>query len=140
MSIVDYLLSKKKPISSKAWLISRYDEDERGKLKLKITPRYFGTFTLDMAAKKIIYKGSFMRFKKIEMEIPLKSIVSTLVIANQLKIKWREGNIFHNAVFLMGIIGELKVAFPSGDAAKAWKIIIDRAILILRAKERKKKK
>jgi len=126
--IYDKLLSKLKVIQSKAWLVSRYDEDRSGKIKPKITPRYFGVITLK--GNKIYYQGSFMRLKKINLVIPLGNILQINIFAGRhLRIKWiGRDRIIHNAMFLIGELHEFNIAYPSKNAAEVWFNLITRAL------------
>ena len=125
--IYDRLLDKLKVIRSKAWLVSRFDEEKHGKVKPKITLRYFGDIILKKG--KIYYEGSFMKIKKIRLVIPLRSVLQVNIFGgNHLRIKWiGKDRIIHNVLFQIGELGPFEIAHPSKRAAEIWLNLIQRA-------------
>ncbi|MGQ4892543.1 MAG: hypothetical protein ACP6IP_08655 [Candidatus Njordarchaeia archaeon] len=140
--IYDFMLKSMKNIQSKAWLLSRFDETEDGKVKPKITAKYFGVITLDQDYW-LTFEGKFMRLKSIKLEIDLRDVVSVnVVMVNHLKIKWwdKREKVYHNALFQIGEQSKMLGLHPSKRAAGVWKSLIERAISELKQKELEKKR
>lgn len=140
MDIYEKLLQTLPRIASKAWLISQFDEDPRGKIRPRIVPRYFGYIVLDTKKQAIYFEGSFMKIKKKRLLIPLEMIeqVSIHMVSN-LRIKWRgKKGVKHNAIFQVGQLDALGVAHPSKKASEVWVTLIERAKARNQEKRRKK--
>jgi len=63
-NIYEKLIRRLKVITSKAWLVSRFDEDKEGHVKPKITLRYFGYLVLDMKKGLFCSRGVFLSSKR----------------------------------------------------------------------------
>ena len=129
MDIYDKILQTLPQIVSKAWLISRFDEDAAGKIKPKIVLKYFGFLVLDKKKRVLMFEGKFLKVKRTKIVIPLDKIeLASLHMINNLRIKWRgRRGIKHNAVFQVGELDSLGIAYPSKKAAEVWSILINRA-------------
>jgi len=130
MDIYDKILQSLPRIVSKAWLVNRFIQDEKGGVRPKITPKYFGFLVLDQKKNIIAFNGKFMRIKKIKLIIPLELIEEASVhMFSNLRIKWRgKKGIKYNAVFQIGELDTLGIAYPSRKAAEVWSILINRKI------------
>lgn len=130
MDIYDKILQSLPRIVSKAWLINRFIQDENGRVKPKITPRYFGFLILDQKKNVIAFNGKFLGIKKIRLVIPLNRIEEASVHRFiNLRIKWRgKRGIRYNAIFQIGELDALGIAYQSKRAAEMWSILINKKI------------
>ena len=117
--------------------MSRFDEDREGRVKPKITLRYFGYLILNTRKRVVIFQGSVLKFKKIHIRIPLNKIKLVQIYGgNNLRIKWiGEKGIYHNALFLVGELDFLGIAHPSKRAIEVWYNLLNRAQEILQPRK-----
>ncbi|MCD6491942.1 MAG: hypothetical protein ACP6IQ_01255 [Candidatus Njordarchaeia archaeon] len=125
------MLKSMKKIQSFAWLESRSIETSNKKIRPKLTPRYFGVLTLRIP--NLFFQGSFLKFKKVNLKIPLSRIRKVDCLMGKLRIKFINNHrIIENILFS---IGEKEITIvPSPRAAEFW------SKLILKAKEILEKK
>ena len=138
-NIYEKLIRRLKVITSKAWLVSRFDEDKEGHVKPKITLRYFGYLVLDMKKRTILFQGSVLKFKKILIKIPLNKVKLVRIHGGtNLRIKWvGDRGTYHNALFLVGELDALGIAHPSKRAAEVWYNLLNKALEIAKSSPRK---
>lgn len=139
--LLDSLLDKMGKIESAAWLVGSYDETRDGKVKPKLTLKYFGIIRLDKDLW-LTFIGSFMKVKKVKIEINLRDVTSVrTVMFKQLKIQWRSKatGVLHNLVFEIGEKSKFTGLTPSKKAAQLWEKLINQALEKIKEKEKRRR-